>query len=154
VELPPIYIELYNDLAPQLVENFEFFCHNNENELSFVGMHGERNTIGNHLLLQMPFPRTKFGAYFPTNEWNSKLRHDKRGVISYLSQGNIINGNWAIFYQSQPLQDAVFAPFGQISEKSLEILDKLEEVGTKSDVLFTTHTITLINCQMIEKIPE
>lgn len=148
-----MYIELNDELAPILVENFIHYCHNNEDELSFVGMSAHRNTIGNHLLLQMPIARTKFGAYFPNkNEWHCDLRH-KKGVLSYQSAGNIITGHWTIFYGEQPLQDAIFAPFGKVVEQSFPILDQLEATGTKNDRPLTEHTIVLVKCEMIDAIP-
>ena len=129
-------IELYEDQAPNTVANF----------ISLVEA-GFYNGIAFHRIIpgfmaQGGCPNARKGAagtpgtggpgYRIADEINPALKHNARGILSMANAGPNTNGSqFFLCFAPAPWLDGKHGVFGKVI-KGLDVLDKLEAVGTPS----------------------
>lgn len=131
-----IIVELFEDEAPNTIANMITLA-----EAGFYkGMSFHR--IINGFMAQGGCPNSKRGAagmpgtggpgYRFADEFNPKLRHNKRGILSMANAGPGTNGSqFFICFGPTPHLDNRHTVFGEVIQ-GLEILDKLEASGSQS----------------------
>ena len=130
-----IFVELYEDDAPNTVANFIELAEKG----FYKGMAFHR--IINGFMAQGGCPNSKRNAtgtpgtggpgYTFDNEISSR-RHDSRGILSMANAGPNTNGSqFFLCFKDTPWLDGKHTVFGKVT-KGLEVLDKLEAVGTSS----------------------
>ncbi|CAM6101801.1 unnamed protein product [Calypogeia fissa] len=73
-----------------------------------------------------------YGSRFP-DEMSAKHSHDRRGIVSMANFGRNTNASqFFIIFKGSPHLDGKHTVFGQVHEKSFEVLEKMEKVKTKS----------------------
>ena len=143
--LGDITVELYEDKVPNTVANFVELTEKG----FYKGMGFHRIIPG--FMAQGGCPNTKAGAtgrpgtggpgYQFADEINPDLKHDKPGVLSMANAGPNTNGSqFFLCFTATPWLDGKHAVFGQVTG-GLEVLKKLEAVGTQSGK--PTQTVTL-----------
>jgi len=134
--LGDITVELYEDKVPNTVANFIELAEKG----FYKGMSFHRIIPG--FMAQGGCPNTKAGAtgrpgtggpgYRFADEINPTLKHDKAGVLSMANAGPNTNGSqFFLCFTATPWLDGKHAVFGQVTD-GLELLKKLEAVGTGS----------------------
>ncbi|MBR4220592.1 MAG: peptidylprolyl isomerase [Victivallales bacterium] len=130
-----IFVELYEDDAPNTVANFIELAEKG----FYKGMAFHR--VINGFMAQGGCPNSKRGAvgtpgtggpgYTFDNEISSR-RHDSRGILSMANAGPNTNGSqFFLCFKETPWLDGKHTVFGKVT-KGLEVLDKLEAIGTGS----------------------
>jgi cyclophilin family peptidyl-prolyl cis-trans isomerase len=130
-----ITVELYEDEAPNTVANFIELAESG----FYKGMTFHR--VINGFMAQGGCPNSKRGAvgtpgtggpgYTFDNEISSR-RHDSRGILSMANAGPNTNGSqFFLCFKETPWLDGKHTVFGKVT-KGLEVLDKLEAIGTGS----------------------
>lgn len=139
-----ITVELYEDKVPNTAANFVELAEKN----FFQGMSFHRIIPG--FMAQGGCPNSKPGArgmpgtgnpgYRFADEFHASLKHDKPGVLSMANSGPNSNGSqFFLCFTATPWLDGKHAVFGQVKE-GLEVLKKLEAVGSQSGR--TSETVT------------
>ena len=148
-----IFVELYEDDAPNTVANFIELAEKG----FYKGMAFHR--IINGFMAQGGCPNSKRNAtgtpgtggpgYTFDNEISSR-RHDSRGILSMANAGPNTNGSqFFLCFKETPWLDGKHTVFGKVT-KGLEVLDKLEAIGTgsgkpKEEVRFNIEVISKRN---------
>jgi len=155
-----ILVELFEDEVPNTVANIISLA-----EADFYkGMSFHR--IINGFMAQGGCPNSKRGAsgapgtggpgYRFTDEFSPKLKHTKRGILSMANAGPNTNGSqFFICFGPTPHLDGRHAVFGQVTQ-GMEILDKLEAIGTQSgkpmeNVTFNIEVVSKRNHDYVVK---
>jgi cyclophilin family peptidyl-prolyl cis-trans isomerase len=129
--------ELFEDKAPNTVANIIELAEKG----FYKGMSFHRVIKG--FMAQGGCPNTKEGAigrpgtggpgYRFANEIHKALKHDKKGVLSMANAGPNTNGSqFFICFKATPFLDGGYNVFGRVT-KGLEVLDKIEAIGTKGE---------------------
>ena len=155
-----ILVELFEDEVPNTVANIIGLA---EAEF-YKGMSFHR--IINGFMAQGGCPNSKRGAsgmagtggpgYRFNDEFSGKLKHSRRGVLSMANSGPNTNGSqFFICFGPTPHLDGRHAVFGQVTQ-GMEILDKLEAIGTQSgkpmeNVTFNIEVVSKRNHDYIVK---
>ena len=130
-----IFVELYEDDAPNTVANFIELAEKG----FYKGMAFHRIIPGfmaqggcpNSKRNAMGTPGTGGPGYTFDNEISSR-RHDSRGILSMANAGPNTNGSqFFLCFKETPWLDGKHTVFGKVT-KGLEVLDKLEAIGTGS----------------------
>lgn len=153
-------IELFEDECPNTVANIISLAESG----FYKGMSFHR--IINGFMAQGGCPNSKRGAsgtpgtggpgYRFADEFSPKLKHDKRGILSMANAGPGTNGSqFFLCFLPTPHLDGRHSVFGQVIQ-GLEILDKLEAVGTQSgkpqeNISFNIEVISKRNHDYIVK---
>ncbi|MBR0458635.1 MAG: peptidylprolyl isomerase [Victivallales bacterium] len=148
-----ITVELYEDEAPNTVANFIELAEKG----FYKGMTFHR--VINGFMAQGGCPNSKRGAtgrpgtggpgYCFDNEY-SNLRHDARGILSMANAGPNTNGSqfFLCFVKCPWLDvDGKHTVFGKAIE-GLDVLDKLEAIGTPSG---TPRETVTFNIEVVSK---
>lgn len=129
-------VELFEDEVPNTVANIITLAEQG----FYKGMSFHR--IINGFMAQGGCPNSKRDAsgmpgtggpgYRFNDEFAASLKHNKRGVLSMANSGPNTNGSqFFICFIPTPHLDNRHAVFGQVTQ-GLEVLDKLEAIGTQS----------------------
>lgn len=93
-------------------------------------------------------PGTGGPGYRFADEFNPKLKHTGRGILSMANSGANTNGSqFFITFAATPWLDGHHTVFGKVI-KGLEILDKIEKVGTQQG---TPTKSIIFNVEVISK---
>lgn len=126
-------IMLYCDLAPKTCENFIELCESNYYDgtvfhrliKNFVLQGGDPTATGTGGV-------SSFGKTFE-DEFNPKINHSKRGILSMANSGKNTNGSqFFILFRSVPHLDNKHSVFGEVVG-NIKLLDQLEDIGSNAD---------------------
>ena len=104
----------------------------------------------------LPIQHTLVGSCFVSDEITPKLRHNKRGVVSYVSSGQLITSDFNIMFTKQPLHDAYSLPVGEVCPISFPVLDSLESfalgenITGKTDRPLVDVDIRIVGCGVLQ----
>ena len=127
-----IKLELYPEIAPKTVENFEKLV----NSGFYNGLTFHRIIRG--FMIQggcpngngMGGPGWKIKGEFAANGWKNDLKHTK-GVISMARSGHpdSAGSQFFIMHEDAPHRDGQYAAFGKVVE-GIEVVDRIAAVRT------------------------
>ena len=147
-------VELYEDACPNTVANFIELA----GKGFYIGMSFHRVIPGFMAQGGCPYskyensqggqPGTGGPGYRFADEFNPKLKHTARGILSMANSGPNTNGSqFFITFAATPWLDGHHTVFGKVV-KGLEILDKIEQVGTQQG---TPTKSIVFNVEVISK---
>jgi cyclophilin family peptidyl-prolyl cis-trans isomerase len=139
-----IRIALYDDLAPNTVNNFVFLARQG----FYDGVTFHRVIAG--FMAQTGDPTgtgTGGPGYAFADEFNPQLRHDSAGIVSMANSGANTNGSqFFITYAPQPHLDDVHSVFGKVTQG----MDVLESLAPRTPGVDTTPGDRIVTIEIVE----